>query len=283
MDANAQFQIEWRCYNPDVQHREMKTTTLRALRPVAMVLLATILTIDPNGIVHAAGCAFALQGEDRVSDIVDGRTFRLQDGREVRLAGVELATDPNASIAALSALIAGRDVVLRGETDMPDRYGRQPAFVFLAGDNASVQSRLLTAGAGLLSPGVTDRDCVAELIAAESSARKARKGIWASADVIKNTESPGDILARVGQFTVIEGRVFSVRQAGATTYINFGPRWTQDFAVTISRRMVVSFEGAGLSLKSLENRRLRVRGWIERRGGPRIDAVRVGQIEVISD
>ena len=33
--------------------------------------------------------------------------------------------------------------------------------------------------------------------------------------------------------------------------------------------------------KSLENRRIRVRGFIEARTGPRIELLRVGQIEVL--
>jgi hypothetical protein len=82
---------------------------------------------------------------------------------------------------------------------------------------------------------------------------------------------------------VVEGRVLSVRQAGATTYINFGRRWTRDFAVTISRRMMASLETARITPKSFERRRIRVRGWIEKRGGPRIEVLRVGQIEVVGD
>jgi hypothetical protein len=80
---------------------------------------------------------------------------------------------------------------------------------------------------------------------------------------------------------VVEGKVLSVRQAGATTYLNFGRNWTRDFAVTISRRMMPAFEAAGLLPKSLENRRIRVRGFVEARGGPRIEVLRVGQVEVL--
>jgi hypothetical protein len=47
--------------------------------------------------------------------------------------------------------------------------------------------------------------------------------------------------------------------------------------------MVPYFEAAGVTLASLESRRVRVRGWVERRGGPRINVLRVGQIEVIGD
>jgi hypothetical protein len=45
--------------------------------------------------------------------------------------------------------------------------------------------------------------------------------------------------------------------------------------------MIGAFEAAGTSLKSLENRRIRVRGWVEARSGPRIEVLRVGQIELV--
>jgi hypothetical protein len=185
--------------------------------------------------------------------------------------------------AALSALVAGRSVTLRGETDAPDRYGRQPAFVFVEQAVAPAQNQLLAQGDALASGTVADKACAAELAAAEAAARRARRGIWADRAAIKNAESPGELLARIGQFTVVEGKVLSVRQAGATTYVNFGRRWTRDFAVTISRRVVPAFEAAGISLKSLENKRIRVRGWIEVRGGPRIEALHAGQIEMAGE
>ena len=128
---------------------------------------------------------------------------------------------------------------------------------------------------------MTDQDCASLLSAAEASGRQARRGIWADPAAIKNTESPGDILARIGRFTVAEGKVLSVRQAGATTYLNFGRNWTRGFAATISRRMLPAFEAAGIVLKSLENKRIRVRGWVGSRTGPRIEALHVGQIEVL--
>jgi endonuclease YncB( thermonuclease family) len=228
----------------------------------------------------AAGCNFEPQGEGRVVAILDARTLRMEDGREVRLAGIETSA---ADTSTLRALVAGRDVALRGETDAPDRYGRQPAFVFADSADMPVQSQLLARGEALVSADIGDKACAAELAAAEAVARRAKRGIWATSAAIKNAESPGDILTRIGRFTVVEGKVLSVRQAGATTYINFGRRWTRDFAVTISRRMVPHFEAAGISLKSLENKRIRVRGFIEARGGPRIEALRVGQIELAGE
>jgi endonuclease YncB( thermonuclease family) len=251
----------------------------RGLKALAMTACAVLIEacIGPAG---AVGCNFDEQGNGRVTAVIDARSFRLDDGREVKLAGVEMADRAKAG-AALSALLVGRDVTLRGPDDAPDRYGRQPAYAFLAGAETPVQSELLRQGLALVSSEVGDRDCAALLMAAEAEARQARSGTWAGSTVIKNAESPGDILAVIGRFTVVEGRVLSVRQAGATTYLNFGRNWTRDFAVTISRRIVAAFEAAGLAPKSLENRRIRVRGWVEERRGPRIELLRVGQIELL--
>lgn len=251
--------------------------------PIVLALIGSAAS------VHAEGCAFADLGEGHVAEIVDGRSFRLSDGREIRLAGIELAT-PDAkantktakSDSALARLVADQDVILQGEDDAPDRYGRQAAFVVLASSGALVQELLLAEGEALVSVDIADKSCKGRLLAAEATARTAKKATWASQSAIKNAESPDDILTGIGRFAVVEGRVLSVRQAGATTYLNFGRNWTRDFAATISRRMLPGVESGGVPLKSLENRRIRVRGWVEARPGPRIEVLHAGQIEVLS-
>jgi nuclease-like protein len=251
--------------------------------PIVLALIGSAVS------VQAEGCAFADLGEGHVAEIIDGRSFRLSDGREIRLARIELAT-PDAKTAkndiandsALERLIKDQDVILQGEDDAPDRYGRQTAFVLLAPSKALVQELLLAEGEALASVDITDKSCAGRLLAAEAGAREAKKATWASPLAIKNAESPDDILTGIGRFTVVEGRVLSVRQAGATTYLNFGRNWTRDFAATISRRMMPAIESAGLSPKSLENRRIRIRGWVEAHGGPRIDVRSPGQIELLS-
>ena len=260
------------------------TPVTTAARRCGEVAAAALLAVVAAGAAHAAGCAFEVQGEGRVAAVIDARSFRLEDGREVRVAGIEpVMTETANRTAALAAIVTGRDVTLRGEDDTPDRYGRQPAFVFFEGSEDPVQARLVAEGEALVSGTVTDKECASVLAAAETAAREARKGTWADPAAIKNAESSGDILAGIGRFTVVEGRVLSVRQAGATTYLNFGRNWTRGFAVTISRRMIAAFEAAGIGLKSLENRRIRVRGWVEARQGPRIEVLRVGQIEMVGE
>lgn len=232
----------------------------------------------------AAPCSFEAQGEGRVAAIVDARSFRLTDGREIRLAGIEpVSAEAARRTTALSAIVAGRDVTLHGDDDAPDRYGRQTAFVFVAGEENSVQAKLLSQGEAFAAAEIADKDCSTALLAAESTARAAKIGIWGTPSATKNAESTGDILAGNGRFMLVEGRVLSVRQAGATTYLNFGRNWTRDFAVTMSRRVLASFEAAGMAPKSLENRRIRVRGFIEARTGPRIELLRPGQVELLGN
>jgi len=253
----------------------------------ALVLPLGLISVVSVAPAIASGCSFEAQGEGRVASIVDARSFRLEDGREIRLAGIEpvrsekMAPEKAGPTSALWAIIAGHNVTLRGDDDTPDRYGRQQALVFLEGSDTSVQAMLLQEGEALVAGTVSDKDCASVLAAAEAAARSAKKGTWADSAVIKNAESPGDILAGIGRFTVVEGKVLSVRQSGATTYLNFGRNWTQGFAATISRRMIPVFEAAGIGLKSLENRKIRVRGWVEARQGPRIEMLRVGQLELL--
>jgi hypothetical protein len=223
-------------------------------------------------------CQFESQGEGRVVAVTDARSVRLDDGREVRLTGIEATATTR---QALTALLVGRDVSLRGTDDTPDRYGRQGALVFIGESGISVQSMLLAQGDALVSAEISDKDCAAALMTSEAEARRQKKGSWADPSAIKNAESPDDILAGIGRFMVVEGKVLSVRQAGAMTYLNFGRSWTRGFAVTISKRNLPAFENAGIALKSLENRRIRIRGWVEGTTGPRIDARLVGQVELL--
>ena len=120
-----------------------------------------------------------------------------------------------------------------------------------------------------------------ELLSRGNAARRAKLGLWANPyyDLL-DADNPADVLAEQGAFALVEGKVVSVRESGATIYVNFGRRWTEDFTVTILKRNERIFTAAGLEPKKLAGRRIRVRGWIEERGGPWIEAARPEQIEL---
>lgn len=133
--------------------------TNRADRLIFKFSAALVITATHTGILFAA-CNFAVQGKGRVTSIIDARTFRLDEGREVRLAGIEtdVGQKPAAGTRKLETLIGGRDVTLRASDDKPDRYGREVAVAFPAGSETSVQTELLSQGEALAAGTISDKD-----------------------------------------------------------------------------------------------------------------------------
>ena len=202
----------------------------------------------------------------------------LDDGRMVRLAGIELAADARPAPAG--------EIVLKriGERET-DRYGRLVAHVFFVSENGAerwLQAELVRAGQARVSARVGDMACARALLADEQAARAAKLGLWGDPYyVIARAEDPAGVLKSRGAFALVEGRVESVRESGGTIWVNFGRRWSEDFTVTIAKRNERMFSAAGLDPKSLSGRRVRIRGWIEERGGPWVEAARPEQIEVV--
>ena len=229
-------------------------------------------------------CRPEILGSATVSAVADGRSVSLSDGREVRLAGIEIPNEGGNSAAARAALekrVAGQEVRLLRMGPAADRYGRVVAGVAVPADEKPVQIELLAQGHALFASNIGNTGCAAAFLSAEKAARVSGAGLWGgSYYATKKAEDPAGILALRGHFAVVEGKVLSVRESGGTIYVNFGRRWTEDFTVTTLKRNERTFDAAGLPLKQLAGRRVRVRGTIEERGGPWIEALHPGQIEI---
>jgi len=212
----------------------------------------------------------------------DGRTLQLRDGSEVRLAGIEAPSGAQGTAAqAALAAFAGATVTLkRLGPEERDRYGRLLAFAYPANATVSLQETLLSQGRARVAARVGDKACAALLLAAERTARANKRGLWGDPNFAPvAAEHLGELAAARGQFALVEGKVVSVHQSGNTIYLNFGRRWTQDFSVAVPSRLNRTFATAGVEPKTLEGRRVRVRGVLEARGGPLIEATSPEQIE----
>jgi endonuclease YncB( thermonuclease family) len=267
----------------------------RKLSIMIFACAAALAASDVLAQAPATGCGEpAAAGE--VARVVDGRSFILTDGREVRLAAVETllpvpgdedearVAAAQAAKSALANLVLHRDVTFRSTG--PDRYGRLVAYVFVdtASGEVLVQRELLAAGHALVSPSALSVACRTYLRDAERAGRTAKLGLWGVPYyVVRRADDAADVLGEQGRFAVVEGKVASVRESGGIVYLNFGRRWSQDFTVTILKRNERVFAGAGLAPKALAGRHVEVRGWIEERGGPAIEAVRPEQIEIVNE
>ncbi|MEA3411406.1 MAG: thermonuclease family protein [Pseudomonadota bacterium] len=125
----------------------------------------------------------------KVRHVYDGDTVKLEDGRAVRLVGLntpeisrdESPSDPYAR-AARRALIemldtTGFRVHGRYDTERRDRYGRTLAHLFLP-DGNSLTAMLLQRGLGAaitVPPNVWNGECY---FAAEAGARDRLRGMW---------------------------------------------------------------------------------------------------------
>jgi hypothetical protein len=137
-------------------------------------------------------------------------------------------------------------------------------------------------GYARVSARIGDKACADGLLSTEKAARAAGRGIWADPNFAPlSAENLARLQALRGQFALVEGKALSVRESGATIYVNFGRRWTRDFTVIILKRVSRAFTAAGVEPKQLEGHRIRLRGWIEQRGGPVISAEAPEQIEVL--
>jgi endonuclease YncB( thermonuclease family) len=236
-------------------------------------------------------CGIDAMPAGRVARVIDGRSFTLDDGREIRLASIEVPATNNdagkAAQAALASLVEGETVALRGDADGYDRYGRIIAFASAVAPGPdrpvpSITHVMLAKGHARVASHVDSPACVEELRVQERAARFAKMGLWGRPQyAIIQAGNLAGLVAERGQFALVEGKVLSVRERGHTIYANFGRRWSRALTVTISKRQERMFSGSGLRPKDLENRRVRVRGWIEVRGGPRIQASRPEQIEFV--
>lgn len=255
----------------------------------------------PGSVDAVETCAPDVGESHRVVGVIDAETVSLDDGRDVRLMGA-LAPRPNAltvdaarwppaqeALRALEALVVNRTVLLRFEGRRQDRYGRILAQLVIRdqadkqnGVESWVQRRLVAQGYARAYTLPGNAACLGALIAAENEARLARRGLWSS-DVFRVfAATEVRALERlVGRFAVVEGRVADVTRTRRFTYINFGADWRTDFTVSLRTPAVDRSEGGEARAAALYGKTIRVRGWLERRNGPMIEAGTLDEIEVV--
>jgi endonuclease YncB( thermonuclease family) len=257
-----------------------------------VVALPGLARAESDAVLVPTGC-----GPDQtvvgVAAVIDARTVALADGRELRLAGIEVPAADSGVMQAnahaeakayLVSLVTGRGVTL-GKAEH-DRYGRLVAQAFVTGAEPArepwIQGEMVARGHVRVAGRRSAPACTAALRRHERAARAAQLGLWADPYYgLRRADDPAAVSQERGRFAIIEGRVVSVRESGGTLYVNFGGRWSTDFTVTIAKRQERTFAEAGLEPKRLAGRRIQVRGFIEERGGPWIEATAPEQIEVV--
>lgn len=229
-------------------------------------------------------CASAEGEPVWVERVVGGDEMVLTDGRRLRLDAVEVPRPPlvagpgdaareagevaTAARETLADKVEGREISFH-ETGV-DRHRRRLGHLYDTETGQWIEADLVAAGRLRVVPTRANRACAARLLAREGEARAARRGLWASASFAVVPATAADLARRVGQWTVVEGRVTSVGRSGGRVWLNFGDDFRRDFAVVMDDKDLDRFRGAGFDAVAARGWTVRVRGVVFLDNGPRI-------------
>lgn len=209
-------------------------------------------------------CAGALIG---VVYVHDGDTLRLEDGRRIRLIGVNtpelgdgVADDePNAAQAKqlLQGLVerTGGAVRVCMDAGHKDRYGRNLAHLYDR-HGESINRELLLQGLGYriaVPPNLRNQGCYED---AEREARKAAKGVWR-----QPLKAASELKGNEAGFHILTGHIARVGQSRSAIWLNL----EGGLALRITRDDWQRF--AIDDPRQLRHAALEVRGWIYHRHG----------------
>jgi micrococcal nuclease len=226
-----------------------------------------------------------------VASIIDGDSFVLDSGLEVRLAQIEAPRvrpgdtwGPQAT-ATLERLLKGKRVELRYGGLRRDRRGRAIAQVFIpqgiGREAVWVQTELLRTGTARVHTYADNRAAIAELWGAEREARRAGRGVWSAPAYQVRFATPAALQGGIGSFQLAEGKVESASQRGTVIFLNFGTDNKTDVTAVIPERSFSMWPGGAQELLALQGRNIRVRGYVRNSNGPALWIDHPEQIEYI--
>jgi len=256
--------------------------------------IAKILTRATLGtaLILAAGTAWAdcdgAREEVALAGVTDAFEFKLEDGRLVRLAGIEAPSARRATDATLAKAreewggLAGEGAAYFAPlAAKPDRWGRLLGNLYFIDDpQKSFALALLAEGGARVRTEFETRGCALERLAAEQGALSKGLGLWADPDYgVRDGHDPAALGGQDGRFIVAEGVLRRVGAGRSRIYLDFGSR--RDLSAVASFKQETAFLRAGVKLRDLKGARVRVRGVLDLRFAPRIELTDVSALQVI--
>ena len=227
---------------------------VRVLAPIALALL--LAGCGQGGLERLA------PGETgRVTEVRSGDSFMLDNGLQVRLAGVEApwgdAPFAGQARTALALLILDRKVQLLYGGARRNRYGSALAQVKLTAGGSWVQGVLLKQGDVRERTWADNRAMAAIMLEDEAHARNHGLGLWALKDY--RVLLPNETVGRPG-FQVVEGRVLGVEATDGGLALQFQRGTGDRFSAEIDAKALGDFRTAGKAPDALAGKLVRVRG-----------------------
>lgn len=199
-----------------------------------------------------------------VSKIIDGDTLHLNDGRKIRLIGIntpELGRRGEASqpygLQAYEALVEllknHKKIGLSYDKDKKDRYKRLLAYVSLV-DGRSVEQILLSKGLAhsiVVPPNDSRINCYRNI---EKKARDAKLGLWKLSE--NQWLKASRLSLKSKGLRYVSGTVSDYSESKKSIYLKLSSK----LSVRIAKKDRKYF--SNMNLKGLIGKHIRVRGWV---------------------
>lgn len=278
---------------------------INKIMAVKIISLSTLPALLAGAVVIAgAGAPIAMAsamgpedlkpaGTAIVIEIIDGDTVALDDGREIRLVGIQAPKLPlgqnnftpwplaDIAKAEIKKLCMGKKVNIFTPNTSSDRHGRTLAHLVVDDGQSKfwLQGEMLARGMARVYTFSDNRVLAAEMLKLERGARKNSIGIWENPfyKIVHQNKTEG----LIGTFQLVEGVVLNAEVVGKRAYLNFGKKWRTDFTITIEKPGLKIFSSANVDINSYKGKLVRVRGWIRSKNGPMIEVTHPEQIEIL--
>ena len=224
----------------------------------------------------AFGCG-AFSSAGRIAEATEHAELKLEDGRTLRLAGLD-APQAELVLDRIAEAWTERGVKIALLAPAPDRWGRWLADVN-GDDGASLSDDLLRDGLARVKPEFETRGCEA---AAARDGKRGARGPPRALGRRRRYPSPRPTSQRSKRRTGASSSSRAPSNGSARAERGFIlisaareglPSWR-------ARKSEAAFQRRGIKLSALAGRAVRVRGYLDRRFGPRIEIVDPLMIEL---
>lgn len=215
-----------------------------------------------------------------VSEVIDGDTVKLSNGRLLRYIGLdtpEVRIKRNGQFIydpqpfALEAkeynqkLVEAKAVRVEFDLEKQDKYGRLLGYCFI--DDTFVNAKLIQEGLAVLYTYPPNVKYVDRFVSSQKKARLEKKGLWGSYQLIDHNQAH----KYIGQIRTVKGRVVSSYQSPKCVFLNFGNDYKSDFTVVIFNNALAAFTKQGINpINFYQHKLVEVSGRIREYNGPEI-------------
>lgn len=234
-----------------------------------------------------------ITGIARVENVVDPFTLILDNGKILRLSGLDIPDfnprNPGdfalKTKEKLSNMLTDNKIkiyqTMNSKLGRTNRMGHELAHIVIEDSGKWIQGYLLEEGLARVRTTARNPDMASQMYETEVKARRNNKGIWGHTGFpVLNKDSAKEY---TDSFQIVEGTIHKAAIVRNTIYLNFEEDWRKDFTIGIKAATRRDFSKEGLDPLSWKGKHVRARGWLRSWNGPYMEIDHPQAVEIIGE